>query len=121
MDTTNQHTTIIALMVGLTFLYFIFDAQPALWIAAALGCIALVSPRFTHHITSAWQDGVHAVGFFLSYSILTVVFFLILTPLAIVSRLFVAQSPLQLRKKLGGTYYILRNHRFSAPDFEKLW
>lgn len=121
MDTSHEHTTIIALMVGLTFLYFIFDAQPALWIAAALGCITLVSPRLTHYITSAWQALIHAVGFFLSYGILTVVFFLILTPLAIMNRLFAAQSPLQLRKKLGGTYYILRNHRFSAPDFEKPW
>lgn len=121
MDTTNQHATIIALMVGLTFLYFIFDARPALWVAAALGCIALVSPRLTQKITSAWHAGAHAVGFFLSYAILTVVFFLILTPLAIMNRLFAAESPLRLRKKSGGTYYILRHHRFSASDFEKPW
>lgn len=121
MDTTDQHTTIIALMVGLNFLYFIFDAQPALWVAAALGCIALISPRLTHHIVSVWHAGAHAVGFFLSYSILTVVFFLILTPLAIISRFFVTESPLQFSKKSGGTYYILRHHRFSASDFEKPW
>lgn len=121
MHTIHQYMTIIALMTGLTFLYFIFDAQPALWIAAALGCITFVSPSLAQKIVSAWQAGVHAVGFFLSYSILTIVFFLILTPLAIMSRLFVTESPLQLRKKSGGTYYILRNHRFSTSDFEKPW
>lgn len=117
----KQYQTIIGLFMGLLILYFIFAREEFLWIAAALGFTALISDYSAGKIADAWHAVMHAVGFFLSYIILAFVFFAILTPLALAYRFFARTAPLQLRKKLSGTYYILRNHQFSASDFEKPW
>jgi hypothetical protein len=53
--------------------------------------------------------------------ILFLVYFLFLTPLAIVFRLF-AKNPLQLKKTPGQrSMYQSREHVFEKSDFDKMW
>ena len=53
--------------------------------------------------------------------ILTLVFFLFLTPLALLYRLF-ARNPLMLRKdEKAATYFQSRKRSFERGDFEKMW
>lgn len=118
---TKQHQTSIGLLTGLVILYFVFAREELLWIAAAMGCIALVSDYYAGKIVDGLQAVMRAVGFVISRGLLTIVFFIVLVPLAALYRLFHHESPLRLRKKLAGTYYVIRNHEFSVRDFEKPW
>jgi hypothetical protein len=51
--------------------------------------------------------------------LLSIVFFIFLTPIAFISKLF-NKDGLQL-KKTNKSYYQDRNHQYSAKDFENTW
>ncbi len=116
-----SYTAIIGLMTGFIILSFIFQAHQFIWLAAGLGLIALVFPSYAHRIACAWRAIMRGIGFCMLYSVLIFLFFIVLTPLAILYRFCARTAPLQHNKKTSGSYYVSRNHFFSASDFEKLW
>ncbi len=93
-------------------------------LVAALGLllIGLFSPSLATVLAGWWLRLAEAVGRFNSQVILTLVFYLLLTPIAILYRLF-AKSPLLTRKDAdaGGSFYLQRNHDYSKADLEKPW
>ena len=72
-------------------------------------------------ITTIWLKFSVIFGTFNSKLILFLVYFLILTPLAIAFRMF-TKNPLQLKRKIGQrSMFQSREHVFTKSDFDKLW
>jgi len=72
-------------------------------------------------ISRLWLKFAELLGAFNSKVILTLVFFLFLTPLAYLFRLF-SKNPLQLKKTSAAkSLYQERNHRYCSTDFKKMW
>ena len=62
------------------------------------------------------------IGEFMTYFILTLIFFLFLTPLSIFRRVVSKEKdPLKLKITNQPSYFITRNHEFNKDDFEKQW
>jgi hypothetical protein len=88
-------------------------------IAAALIVTALVAPAALAGVAAAWSRLGHALGWFNSRVLLTVLFFLILWPIGAISRLF-GNDPLERRRR--GSRWSPYPERLRDPKhFERLF
>jgi len=112
----------LAICAGLLVLYWIFDNIYLLIAATVVGVSALLSPFLAKMIAWFWYKLAETLGRINGFIILSVLFFLFLTPLAWMSKLF-KKDELQLKRKIkpGDSYFIERNHSFTKKDLENLW
>lgn len=113
---------ILVIIIGFLILYFIFRWNGFLWIAVILGLPGLLSPFSRKYVLKVWNKIAHILGFINSRIILSIIYFLILTPIALLSRLF-SKDKLQLKKKRKEehTYFHQRDHIYTPEDFENPW
>lgn len=86
-----------------------------------LGLIGLFLKSVTSRLAFLWMKLAELMGSVMNKVILSVIYFLILVPVALLARVFRGvKSPLQLHKK-STTYYTERNHLYTAKDIEQPW
>lgn len=121
MEQRSKHIeTILAICVGMTVFFFVWDQLIFLYISLGVGILGMVFPWAAKLIHLGWTSLGKALGFVNSRILLGVIFFFVLTPLALLRRLG-SKDPLQLRKKPSGTYFAERNHAYSPKDLENPW
>lgn len=93
-----------------------------LWLnlfASILGLVGILRQSWAEKIVAAWLFVGEKIGWVNSRIILSIIFFLMLTPLAFLYRL-TKKNHLQLKKiENGGSYFIERNKSFVKEDFER--
>ncbi|MDB5261881.1 MAG: hypothetical protein JWQ14_1162 [Adhaeribacter sp.] len=120
MSREKKLETVLVLVVGLLVLHVIFGKEAFLWAAQIIGALCIVSEHMLTLIAAAWTRFALALGYINGIILLSLIFFIILCPIAFLYR-FKKKDPLQLEKKTAGTYFKSRNHTYTASDLEKLW
>lgn len=111
----------LVITVGFLFLFLWLKNPWLLRIALVVGALGAFSPWAAAKIHEGWSLLARGLGWFNGRVLLSVVFFLFLTPIAWLARRSGA-SGLQLRKKTGeGSYYTKRDHRYEPKDLENTW
>lgn len=113
---------VLVICTGLLVLYWIFDNARFLIAATVIGVAGMLSPFLAEIIAKAWYKLAEYLGRINGFIILSILFYLFLTPLAWLSKLF-KKDELQLKKKTDPkeSYYVERNHTFSKKDLENMW
>ena len=94
-------------------------AEATAAIGIALIVAATVRPASLTRLSAAWSKLGHALGWFNSRVLLGVMFFLVLTPVGLVSRMF-GSDPLDRRRR-GGSFWTDYSKRVSdAKHYERL-
>jgi hypothetical protein len=110
-----------AAVFALATLYALFvSARPvvvALCAVASLGfgLLALARPTALRPLNRAWATLGHWLGRIVSPIVLGVIFFLLITPVALLTRLF-GRDELRLRRGAGTSYWIARDPVGPAPE-----
>lgn len=99
--------TIIVIACGMIVFYFVFKKDFLLFIALGVGLVGAFIPLLAKWIHVAWMGLAKVLGFISSHVLLGVIFFVMLTPLALVRKLFSKKDQLQLRKQ-DGSYFAER-------------
>ena len=120
MNKEKNLETILTLCIALVVFYLIFHIKLLLSLSILLGIIGLFFKYLSGKITWLWLKLSEALGFVSSKIILTIIFFIFLFPIALLSRLFKKDS-LQLKKGKTFSYYVIKNHEFTAKDLENPW
>jgi len=116
------------LMVGGVFLaigvLFLLRHKPSYPILLGLGSTLIVFgaiwPRALKYIYIAWMALAFTLGFVMSNVILTVFFFLVVTPIGLLSRLFGKDFLARKLDKRGASYWIPRAHETrTAENYER--
>lgn len=112
-----KHSSLLVIVVGFTVFYLIFDKQWML-IPIAICFIGFLIDRVGEFIHLLWMMLAKILGYINSRILLTIIFFVILTPIALLMRLlgkttFVSKLPRQR------SLFITRNHLFSRQDLEQ--
>lgn len=115
----NQET-ILAIVFGLLIIGYFTKLNVLVVISIALLLIALFINFLSSYITWAWLKLSHIMGWVMSKVILSVVFYLFLFPIALLSRLF-KKDELQLKKSSDDSYYSVRNHTYHMDDLKNPW
>lgn len=109
----------LTITVGLLIIQFLFNIPILSSIALAIGLIGLFVPFLSKWIAWTWFKISEGIGAVVSRVLLTVIFFLVLVPIAFLARLF-TKGDLQLKRK-EDSYYSDRNHQYEPKDFENVW
>ena len=121
MGRTQALEVTASLALAALVLWGIFHARPLAYLAAALLATGLFLPRAAAAIARGWMAFGAAVGAVNAKILLSLVWFLLLTPIAFIYRK-VHGDTLRLGKRGGGpSLWIARDHRCEAGDLEKGW
>ncbi len=112
---TERFQNMLIIAAGFTVLGLGFNFEPLLWLALAVALIGLTSAWLSDWLIFAWHKLGHALGYINSRIILSVIYIVVLTPIALLYR--------ATRKKEIGTdtYFVTRNHQYTPKDMEKGW
>ena len=86
----------------------------------AIGITSLIIPAVAKLILKVWGYLALALGWINSRILLTAVFYLVLTPIALISRIF-NKDKLKLGKNKSDTMFTTRNHVYTSKDIENPW
>lgn len=100
----------------------VFDVTALSAAALAFLFIGLFLKRLSMRIAELWLRFAGIIGAFNSRVILTVIFFLVLTPLALVYRLFHGDfMNIRRHDDPGKSYWSRRDHRYNPKDLGNVW
>jgi hypothetical protein len=111
----------LGLVVGFLVLHIIFKIKVLLTIAVVFGLIGVLSFWLSEKIATLWYKLAESIGKVTSTILLSVVFFLFVTPVAFLAKIFRKKDNLQLKHQAGQSVYETRNHQYSAKDLENVW
>lgn len=119
MNHRKDLKTLTILAIGFALLAWLFDF---LWLGI-FGIVVLVLGLLFKQLAAlfatAWMRLAAFLGLVNGTILLTLIYFLILTPIALLSRLF-TKDPLQLRRPKGSNF-IEREKTFGPDDLEEMW
>lgn len=113
--------TILVIVTGFTVVFILSRLKTFLSLAIIVSVGSLLSDYVAGKIAWAWDKLAEGLGFVTSKILLTMVFFIFLTPVAALARLFSKKDSLQLKKSSGSSYYIAREHAYIKNDLENVW
>ena len=110
--------TVLVITLGFTVVHWLTEHNAWLYLSMAIGATALLSSRIAQLINSGWMKLAHLLGLVVPNILLTLIFFLFLWPIALVSRLFRKRDTLQLKSRNAISLFRDRHRTFEAGDFE---
>jgi hypothetical protein len=116
----NNYKSTLTIVIGFLLLSNYFHYKPLLIISIAVGIIAVFSEKANDKIIWVWNKLAEVLGLIMPNVLLTIVFFLFLTPLACLHRINRKKNPLQLRNETSSTF-ISKRKEFSKASLEKIW
>lgn len=126
MRKTNKYLAVLSIVTGLIgfYLYFDYRDNPKpifLKIAAGIALLSILSSFVAEKIAWVWDKIGLILGTINGTIILSVVFYCLLLPMALLRRLFRGDDGLMLKKKSEGSYFKERNHEYKAEDFDQVF
>jgi hypothetical protein len=119
MDKSKQYETVLVVVLGCIVVYLFSHARWWLPAALSIGLLALLIPAVAWGIDLVWTKLSQLLGEVSGRVLLTIVYILLLVPLAVLARVF-GHAGLR-RKKTAGSYFTERNHRYEKEDLIHPW
>jgi hypothetical protein len=125
MQTPNKSETaktILTISVGFLVIYFLTKSSQVwfLYISVFVGVIGVVSDTLSKYIEWLWLK----IGLILSYIVpnimMGIIFFLILFPISLLSKVFRKKDVLRLKNNSNSVYSEV-NREYDKSHFENMW
>lgn len=112
----------LVIVTGLVVIYFIFKARYPwlLYVAAAIGVLSIAVPVVGDLIVKGWFKLAEVLGAINGRILLSLIFFLILFPIAVLSRMG-RKNPLGMKSENKDSAFTERNHLYTAKDLAQVW
>jgi len=123
MDRKNKDDifrTVLVIATGFLVIYLIWDYEWAVYTALALGLAGSLSAWLGRSIVFLWQKIGWFLGLIIPNIILTIFFYLVLFPIALLSRLSGKRSQVSLKNRSGSMFAECRKE-YPPASFEKPW
>lgn len=119
LDKAKALETLLVLVGALVIFFWVTQKKIFLLLALLLILIAIVSESLSMLIAKGWLKLGSLMGMVMSKVILTVVYFIVLFPVAMLYKL-TGKDNLALKRK-ESSYYSIRNHVYSKKDMDNIW
>lgn len=117
---TDIYKTVLAMVVGLSLLSLLFRIPWLLKASLLAGLVCALSGWVAEKTAWLWTRLSRVISMIMPNILLSVVFFALLTPIALLSRLFGTKDPLMLRNRRNSTFRP-REKSYPRESFEKMW
>jgi len=121
MDRTDILKTVTVLVLALLIAHLIFGARWLLWLAVLLCLGNAFESRATAAVARYWMRFARMLGSVNSRILLTLLFYLVLTPLAFLYRIFNRDKAAHFLENRKTSYFEEVRKTYGPEDFEKLW
>jgi hypothetical protein len=118
MKWQQQHSSLAVIIAGFVLLCILFHNYWLL-IPATAALAGFLIPALGNMIHLGWMKLASVLGWINGRILLTIVFYLLLTPLALIARLLKGTGFSRYNK--GQSPLVSREHTFGKADFEKPW
>lgn len=115
----NIYKNISIITGGFLVFHLIFDLDVLLYIGVGVSVGSALIPSLGKLINWMWMKLALGLGWFNSRVLLSIIYFVFLFPIAMISRIFNRDS-LNINKR-GESYYTNRNHIYQKEDLENIW
>ncbi len=117
--------TVLTIVIGFLAIYLYLTTKSQyhywmLWVAVSVGGLGLLSSYLALKIQDAWMRLAKLLSHIIPPILLSIIFFVFLFPIALLSRLFGEKDPLQL-KKTDKSLFKTVDKTFTKDTFEKTW
>ncbi|MBK7946292.1 MAG: hypothetical protein IPJ85_13735 [Flavobacteriales bacterium] len=119
-DRSKAYESVLALVFGLLLLALLHKHPVWLPIAVGLTLATLLSPWLARMVAWGWLGLSQAIGYVVSRVLLGIVFFVVLTPIALLRRAL-GRDPMHLKKPANGSGFFERDQVFAPKDLERPW
>lgn len=116
---SNPDKTILTIVVGLIVIFVFTKVNGFLYAALLIGLVGLVSIYLAKRIEWVWMKLAYLLSFVVPNVLLTLIYYILLTPLALLSRIG-KKNPLQL-KNTKESMFKVRESEIQPSNFEKTW
>ncbi len=110
----------LVIVTGLVILFFIFKSPYFLYSAAIVGVLCIAFPIIGGFIVKIWYKIAEGLGWINSRVILSILFFVFLWPISLLSKL-TNKNLLQTKRPNGKSVFYERNHTYTKKDLENVW
>lgn len=117
---SNPVKTALTITVGFLIIYWLTDRNWALWVALVVGLSGVFSPYLSKQIEVLWMGINKVLSYIMPNVLLSVIFYLVLFPIALASRVFGKKDPMHLKKPQGSLFRD-SNKVFDKKSFENPW
>ena len=112
--------TVLVITVGMLVIYIITKQQWSLYTALVIGILGVFSNYIAQKIDWVWMKLAWIMSLIVPNIILSVVFYLFLTPIALISRIFGEKDQLGLKNNKDSMFKNT-NKKFDPSSFENPW
>ncbi len=112
--------TVLVVTVGFLIVFLFTDIKAFLTTAVIVGLVGVLSNYLARKIHWLWMKLSWILSLIVPNILLSVIFYLFLTPIAFLSRLFSKQDQLFLKNPKGSLFKSY-NKEFTKESFEKPW
>ena len=116
----NSVKTVLTISVGFGIVFLITDLSWSLYTSVIVGIIGLISNKLAQTIDFLWMKLAKVLSLIIPNILLTVIFYLFLYPISVLSKIFGSKDSLQLKNK-NETVWISKTQQIEKTSFEKLW
>ncbi len=117
---TEIYKTILVINLGFIVLYFISHSVYFLYVALAIAILSVLSEWLANFISEVWMKLAKILSYIVPPIIMSLVFFCILTPMALLQRLFKKNKTFHLKNNLTSTF-VQSKKIVHKSYFEKPW
>lgn len=117
---SNPYLTVLTIIFGFLILYFIIKRDEVLYLVFLVSLFSILSYKFSKVTENIWFGLAFILSQIIPNILLTIIFYLILTPLSILSKLFRAKTDF---KSINNTKTLYRNEsrEFKKESFKRSW
>ncbi len=116
----NPEKTVLIISIGFAIIFAITSLKWALYTSLVVGTLGIVSPKISKLIDSLWMKFARILSYIIPNILLSLIFYLVLFPLAVLSKIFGKGDNLNLRNKKS-SLWIAYNKSINKEFFEKTW
>ena len=115
---SDPKTTLLVIVLGMLVVYLVFKKDWALLVALGVGAAGLLSGFVAEKIDWLWMKLTWVLSMIVPNILLSAVFYVFLTPVALLSRVFGAKNQLSL-KNTAPSLFKDHNKPFDKPSFDE--
>jgi cytochrome c oxidase subunit IV len=116
----NTALTVLTIIVGLLVVNYFAKNEILLWVTIAIGVLSVLSTLIRNSIHFVWMKLADLLGLIVPKIILSLIFFLVVTPLGIFYRWLSPKEQLILKNDRDTTFFEVEK-KFEKSFFEKPW
>jgi len=112
--------TVLVITVGLIVLFLVFKSRVFVYCALVIGLAGVLSTWLSEKIDWAWGKLSWLLGEISNRVLLTVIYFLVITPVAVIRRML-KRDGLTRFDPAARSNFVEREHTFQKKDLENTW